>query len=583
SAICSYDAAAVTFNATAGTAPFNVQLQVTAPGGGVSTINQVIPDNGPATINVIPLNSAGGSYTVTLQSITDNNNCSRTTGFTPVTIVVTAQPNATVAAPAPVCEGSSVTLTASGADTYQWSPSTGLSATTGSTVTANPLTTTTYQVVGTTNGCSDTTQVTVTINPRPAKPAATTPVVYCEADAAATLAASPDAGNNLTWYDNSALINGTATPPTPSTTTAGTVYYYVTQTNAGGCESDTARIAVTVNPKPALSFTLPSAICKGDDAMFTNNSFVADNSGLTYNWDFGDGNTSNGMSPTHTYATYNSYNITLSATSGYGCQSQVSQTLPASAFYDSPVVDFSSAATVCQNESTGFTNLSTAPNSTITSALWSFGDGTTSTQTNPDKTYSRPGTFTVKLEATNAQGCKAEFSKDIVVNLQPVVDAGRSFVVPQGTTVQFEPSVNDTTLSFLWTPSADFADPTKLRQILTVNKDETYTLSVTGQGGCVASDFMTVKVQKPIEIPNSFSPNGDGIFDTWIIKNINDYQGASVEVYNRYGQQVFYSVGYNRPWDGTMSGKPVPFGTYYYVVKLKNGFQPMTGSVTIIR
>jgi gliding motility-associated-like protein len=68
-----------------------------------------------------------------------------------------------------------------------------------------------------------------------------------------------------------------------------------------------------------------------------------------------------------------------------------------------------------------------------------------------------------------------------------------------------------------------------------------------------------------------------------MIPNLADYPGSSVEVFNRYGQRVFYSAGYGTPWDGNYNGKPVPAGTYYYVIQLQNGFKPMSGSVTILR
>ncbi|HRF26479.1 MAG TPA: gliding motility-associated C-terminal domain-containing protein, partial [Ferruginibacter sp.] len=67
------------------------------------------------------------------------------------------------------------------------------------------------------------------------------------------------------------------------------------------------------------------------------------------------------------------------------------------------------------------------------------------------------------------------------------------------------------------------------------------------------------------------------------IDNLTDYTGAVVEVFNRYGQLVFTSTGYGTPWDGTTKGKPLPVATYYYVIQLKNGFKPLSGSVTIIR
>jgi gliding motility-associated-like protein len=116
-----------------------------------------------------------------------------------------------------------------------------------------------------------------------------------------------------------------------------------------------------------------------------------------------------------------------------------------------------------------------------------------------------------------------------------------------------------------------------------VTKNETYTLTAVGQGNCTATDQLTVRILKQIEVPNAFSPNGDGINDRWAIPNLADYPGSKVEVFNRWGQQIFLSYGYNSPWDGSYLGKPLPLATYYYIITLNNGFAPVTGSVTIIK
>ena len=84
-------------------------------------------------------------------------------------------------------------------------------------------------------------------------------------------------------------------------------------------------------------------------------------------------------------------------------------------------------------------------------------------------------------------------------------------------------------------------------------------------------------------IPNTFSPNGDGIHDKWEISFLDSYPGATVEIYNRYGQIVFQSTGYKTPWDGTMKGNPLPAGTYYFIINPKNGRKQITGFVDIIR
>jgi len=89
-------------------------------------------------------------------------------------------------------------------------------------------------------------------------------------------------------------------------------------------------------------------------------------------------------------------------------------------------------------------------------------------------------------------------------------------------------------------------------------------------------------VVKPLIIPNIFTPNGDGANDYWIIANLGDYAGAAVQVFNRYGSKVWQQTDV-RPWDGTWQGKPIPSGTYYYIIDLKNGTRPLSGSITLVR
>jgi gliding motility-associated-like protein len=186
---------------------------------------------------------------------------------------------------------------------------------------------------------------------------------------------------------------------------------------------------------------------------------------------------------------------------------------------------------------------------------------------------------------TNPENCVSDIFKDtVLVYLQPVVDAGPSFLVPQGSVFQFRPTVNDSlNVLFNWSPGTNLSSTTVLRPTVTANNDATYTLTVTGDGNCTATDFLTVKIFRPLKIPNVFSPNGDGQNDTWRIDHLADYPGATVNIFNRYGQQVYSSTGYGTPWDGTIKGKPLPVATYYYIIELKNDFKPLNGSVTIVR
>ena len=81
---------------------------------------------------------------------------------------------------------------------------------------------------------------------------------------------------------------------------------------------------------------------------------------------------------------------------------------------------------------------------------------------------------------------------------------------------------------------------------------------------------VTVTVFTDLTIPNTITPNGDGINDTWDIGNIANYQNATVDIFDRYGQNVFHSLGYPKPWDGTFNGKRLPAGAYYYIIDLND-------------
>ena len=120
----------------------------------------------------------------------------------------------------------------------------------------------------------------------------------------------------------------------------------------------------------------------------------------------------------------------------------------------------------------------------------------------------------------------------------------------------------------------------------------TVTCLLTSTGKCLINPEATSNVivvtlnpasQCIVTIPNAFTPNGDGINDLWDISALQAYPGCTIAIYNRYGALVYNSVNYPKAWDGTVNGKKLAAGTYYYVIDLKNGKKPIAGSVTILR
>jgi len=163
------------------------------------------------------------------------------------------------------------------------------------------------------------------------------------------------------------------------------------------------------------------------------------------------------------------------------------------------------------------------------------------------------------------------------------VDAGPDKYILLGKSDILTPVVTDSALNYLWTPPSYLNSDTVLNPVCSPQYNLTYTFTASTKEGCSRSDTVRVFVLFPPVVPNAFSPNGDGINDTWKIKYLDTYPGATVDVYSRYGQLVFHSNGYQTEWDGTINGQPLTVGTYYYIINPKNGRAVISGSITIIR
>lgn len=123
--------------------------------------------------------------------------------------------------------------------------------------------------------------------------------------------------------------------------------------------------------------------------------------------------------------------------------------------------------------------------------------------------------------------------------------------------------------------------------LINVSKGQ-YNLSVTDNNGCViSSDIIEVYFDGLggcIEIPSAFTPNGDGIHDEWVIYGLDNFPETKVNVFNRWGQKIFSSTGYNIKWDGkSQKGADLPIATYYYIIELPNNDKIFNGTVTIKR
>lgn len=139
----------------------------------------------------------------------------------------------------------------------------------------------------------------------------------------------------------------------------------------------------------------------------------------------------------------------------------------------------------------------------------------------------------------------------------------------------------------VWTPDNHLSDPNIANPSASPSSTYTYYYTFTADDGCVFSDDVVVEVRAELLVTNTFTPNDDGINDTWAIRGILNYPTADIDVFDRWGQRVFHSVGYgnDKVWDGTLLGARLPEGVYYFYIDLKTGHEEdvYAGYVTIVK
>jgi gliding motility-associated-like protein len=168
----------------------------------------------------------------------------------------------------------------------------------------------------------------------------------------------------------------------------------------------------------------------------------------------------------------------------------------------------------------------------------------------------------------------------VVKNL--VIDAGNDIFVLENASIKILASA-PVDLIYQWTPPTYLSDSKILQPIVKPAETTTYQLMVTDpNSGCVAIDNVTVHVDLDIKIPNTFSPNGDGVNDLWQIQGLLGSSDADITVFNRNGQQVYYSKGYPKAWDGKLKNTNLPSGMYYYIIDTHSQTRPIySGSLLI--
>jgi gliding motility-associated-like protein len=334
------------------------------------------------------------------------------------------------------------------------------------------------------------------------------------------------------------------------------------------CYVSSEPLTIMVNPLPVAQTPTLQTVCESDVLTITATG------GASYNWS-GPNITMSNQNPLviNNVSSANAGVYTVVATSASGCTGAAVQTRVN--IVPKVVAVVGNSPTICASES--------VPLSASGGLYykWTPSKGLNHDDiANPVASPSQTTTYTVKV---SNDGCYDD-SKSVTVNNNPVANAGENKAIFEGQSVQLNGTVGgDNITSYYWAPATGLDNPNSIAPNANPKDDITYTFNVVSQTCGTATSSVFVRVYKKITIPNAFSPNNDGINDLWNIDALITYPSCLVSVFDRNGQKVYQSTGYPKSWDGTHNGSPLPTGTYYYIIDLKNNTPKLSGWVLIVR
>ena len=422
---------------------------------------------------------------------------------------------------------------------------------------------TAYTVTATHNGCTSDPSSSFTILgmlPTPGAPIVNVVAPTCSANGTASIS-NHIPGATYTFNPTGPNVDG-------SGNIGGGISYgtaYTVTVTHNGCTSNSS-VSFTIEGMQSASnidvTATNSEVCQGEPVVLTASG------GVSYSWNTGSTDESITVHPTAT-TTY-----TVTGTDANGCESTAQVTITVNPL---PAVDAGNDIELCIADGI----VLTAYNPDGATITWNNGvsDGVPFTQTENTVTY----TVTAELNGcTSTDQVTVSISSslsDVEIATYYEVCLGRQAVIAVNNPIQG--------YTYSWYYGGIMVGTGSALTINNTSKyDEgQYTLFVENQNGCFEEFDITLNViDCGVQIPEAFSPNGDGINDYFHIGNLEAYPKSELWIYNRWGIEVYHAENYLNNWDGTsqsslnMGGDELPEGTYYYVLKLGDSNKNLLGA-----
>lgn len=345
--------------------------------------------------------------------------------------------------------------------------------------------------------------------------------------------------------------------------------------------SNAVTVKILSNITPKIVLAAPDKICAGTSYTVIPETASGGGANPTYQWFKNGQPVGGGLSYAGVFDDGDQINVIMTSVLGCvepGTNPATSNTITMQVLPIPQPNIAESNATFCSGEDTTYTAIVGAG----TTLMW-YKDGLPINITTPTLTVNQSGLYYLKED----NGVCPRFSDTVLVNVipTPVANAGSDIYVLENTIVTLNGSGGDL---YSWSPATGLSFTDIPNPTFTAKENTIYMLTVAdATNTCSSTDEVQIFVERPVRIPNAFTPNKDGNNDTWEIENINGFPNVTFEVYNRWGTLVWKSTGNLKMWDGTnyRNGEVLPDGTYFYVIDLHSVIfsEPYSGYVQILK
>ena len=194
------------------------------------------------------------------------------------------------------------------------------------------------------------------------------------------------------------------------------------------------------------------------------------------------------------------------------------------------------------------------------------------------------GTHTISYKLTRDPACAGgEVTRKVVITPPPILNLGADRDVFQGQTVKLNGDLG-TGYQYQWNPPLGLDNPLIPRPLAKPSQTTTYFIRATGPNNCVAADTITLNVINIIYVPNIFTPNADGLNDTWDISGLETYPDVEISIFNRWGNMVYYAKGNKqKSFDGIFQERPLPEDIYAFVINTNHKEYVVRGTILLQR